>query len=92
MGVKFKFIIMKTLEEQINWLSNHITYLNFLKEIYSKERIKIEGIPPIEANKEINSQIIEFSSILDYLLILNDRDCLCDNCVNNYFEQITKES
>jgi len=58
---------MNEVERQINWLSNYITYLYFLKELYSKGRVKIDGITAEESNKEIESQIIEFRSILQSL-------------------------
>jgi hypothetical protein len=74
---------MRRLEEQIDWLSNYITYLYFLKEIYSNGRIKIEGITADDSNKEIDLQIIEFNDILKSLEILLERQNIlqCENCV-----------
>jgi hypothetical protein len=59
---------MNEVERQINWLSNYITYLYFLKELYSKGRIKIDGITAEESNKEIESQIRDFYMILETLI------------------------
>jgi hypothetical protein len=61
---------MKTLEEQINWLEDHITYLYFLKVLYKNKRIVIEGISVEDAIREIFNQIIEFEQVLESLYIL----------------------
>ena len=82
---------MRTLEQQINWLSNHITYLQFTKRFWLGGWGLQLGITPTEAVNEIDNQVEKHEECLESLLILFERETTCDTCVNNYFDQITTE-
>lgn len=83
MGVKFKFIIMRTLEEQINYLECRIQ-----KMIITLGILEIKPVMFFDETfiKGQRNDILELSEILDSLYILLERDQICDNCVNNYFD------
>lgn len=77
---------MRTLVEQINWLSDTITILEIEKTLYLRKRPWMTKSQRNKTLKRDGKTIRSFLDILESLLILNDRDSLCDNCVNNYFD------